>query len=147
MSGREKGDTRRGKRDDQAAPPVELWRPVGSAELRLVADSGWKAWPPRLPEQPIFYPVTSRAYAEEIARDWNTKFDDKTGYVTRFRVEAAYLARFQRQIVGARAHEEYWIPAEALDEFNTHIVGPIEVIATFTEADRLDYEAKANANA
>jgi len=25
--------------------------------LALVEASGWLAWPPRLPEQPIFYPV------------------------------------------------------------------------------------------
>jgi hypothetical protein len=34
-----------------------LWRPVGPEELALVEASGRRAWPPRLPEQPIFYPV------------------------------------------------------------------------------------------
>jgi len=33
--------------------------------------------------------------------------------------------------VGARSHRELWVPAEDLDEFNRHIVGPIEVIHTF----------------
>ena len=30
-------------------------------------------------------------------------------------------------------HQEYWIPAEDLDEFNRNIVGPIEVVAEFKE--------------
>ncbi len=34
---------------------VTLWRPTGQNELDLVKESGWRrAWPPRLPEQPIF---------------------------------------------------------------------------------------------
>jgi hypothetical protein len=39
--------------------------------------------PPRLPEQPIFYPVLNEEYAPMIARDWNVK-QSGTGYVTRF---------------------------------------------------------------
>ena len=126
---------------------VYLWRPTGSEELRLVAESGWKVWPARLPDQPIFYPVTNSEYAEQIARDWNTKFGDKVGHVTRFRVRSRYLAGFERKIAGARKHEEYWVPAEQLAEFNDNIVGLIELVATFTEADRLDYEARTKANA
>jgi hypothetical protein len=38
---------------------VRLDRPTGQAERDLVEASGWLAWPPRLPEQPIFYPVLS----------------------------------------------------------------------------------------
>jgi hypothetical protein len=47
------------------------WRPCGPAELELVRESGWTAWPPRLPDQPIFYPVLNEDYATKIARDWN----------------------------------------------------------------------------
>ncbi|WP_216590442.1 hypothetical protein [Streptomyces brasiliscabiei] len=54
-------------------PTRTLWRPTGPVELGLVRDSGWRAWPPRLPEQPIFYPVLDEAYAVKIARDWNVK--------------------------------------------------------------------------
>ncbi len=121
---------------------VTLWRPVGSKELALVERSGWTAWPPRLADQPIFYPVTNREYAEQIARDWNTKFGDKIGYVTRFQVRKSYLDRLKRQVAGGREHEEYWIPAEQLDEFNANIAGPIELIATYTENDRIEFEAK-----
>lgn len=70
-----------------------LWRPTGPVELELVRESGWRAWPPRLPEQPIFYPVLIEAYAVKIARDWNVKHDG-AGYVTRFEVEAEFLRRY-----------------------------------------------------
>ena len=114
---------------------MTLYRPVGEEELRLIEASGFTAFPPRLPEQPIFYPVTNEAYATQIARDWNTKFGSRRGYVTRFKVAEDFLAQFERQIVGARLHEEYWIPAERLDEFNAHMLGQIEVIATFVPED------------
>jgi len=111
---------------------VTLYRPVGSKELDLVRRSGFRRFPPRLPEQPIFYPVLSEEYASKIARDWNAKqTEDRRGYVTRFRVRAAYLRGFEPQTVGGQAHQEYWIPAESLDEFNESIVGLIEVIAEF----------------
>lgn len=108
-----------------------LYRPTGEAELRLVIDSGFSAWPDRLPEQPIFYPVTNEDYAVQIARDWNATPQDM-GFVTCFDVETAYLDRFDQKVVGdSRTHLEYWIPAEDLDEFNRHIVGPIRVIRAF----------------
>jgi len=82
-----------------------LWRPTGPKELALVEASGWTAWPPRLPEQPIFYPVTNAEYAAQIARDWNsTSGPDFLGYVTAFRVRASFLARYPIQTVGSRIH-------------------------------------------
>ena len=109
---------------------VILFRPVGEAELTLVRDSGWKEFPPRLPEQPIFYPVLKEEYAEQIARDWNTR-EGGRGHVLRFMVEGDYLSRFPVQTAGARIHQAYWIPAEDLSEFNRHIVGPIQVVKSF----------------
>jgi len=110
-----------------------LYRPVGAAELKLIEESGWRAFPPRLPHQPIFYPVLDEAYAVQIARDWNTKdaASGNVGYVTRFRVRSDFLARYEVQTVGARGHRELWIPAEELDDFNRNIVGEIEVTAEF----------------
>ena len=119
-----------------------LYRPVGTKELALIAESGYRAFPPRLPDQPIFYPVTNERYAAQIARDWNTKSGDNRGFVTRFAVDTEYLSRFERRVVGGREHEELWVPAENLDEFNRHIMGKIEVIAEFTEADRIAAESK-----
>jgi hypothetical protein len=109
---------------------VTLFRPVGPQELALIEASGWKSFPPRLPEQPIFYPVTNEAYAVQIARDWNVKASG-AGFVTRFEVQAEYLSRYQVQKVGGLSHTEYWIPAEDLAEFNRNIVGQITVIAEF----------------
>ncbi|MDB6076323.1 MAG: hypothetical protein JWO82_70 [Akkermansiaceae bacterium] len=107
-----------------------LYRPVGPNELKRIEESGWKAFPPRLPEQPIFYPVTNEGYAVQIARDWNVKASG-SDYVTRLEVDAEYLARFAVETVGGREHTEHWIPAEELEEFNRPIVGPIEVIRSF----------------
>jgi len=108
-----------------------LYRPTGEKELALIRASGWGEFPPRLPEQPIFYPVLNEEYATQIARDWNTR-DGGTGYVLRFQVESEYLARFPVRTAGARVHQEYWIPAEELGEFNRHIVGLIEIVSEFT---------------
>jgi hypothetical protein len=113
---------------------VTLYRPVGQVELDLIRASGFRAFPPRLPSQPIFYPVLNEAYAAQIARDWNTRdaASGFVGYVTRFRVRADHLARYEVRTVGrGRLHEEYWIPAEELDDFNAQIVGEIEVVAEF----------------
>jgi hypothetical protein len=52
---------------------ITLYRPVGPDELALIRDSGFHRFPPRLPQQPIFYPVLSESYATKIARDWNVK--------------------------------------------------------------------------
>ena len=113
---------------------ITLYRPVGQAELDLIAASGNKFFPPRLPEQPIFYPVLTREYAEQIARDWNTR-DERSGYVgyvTEFEVDADYLRRFEIKVAGGKVHQEYWIPADAMDEFNRHIRNEIRVIKKFS---------------
>jgi hypothetical protein len=71
---------------------ITLWRPVGPEELRLIEAAGMKQFPPRLPEQPIFYPVTTEEYAVKIARDWNFPASG-SGFVTRFEVDFAELSR------------------------------------------------------
>jgi hypothetical protein len=110
---------------------ITLYRPVGPAELALIRESGWRAFPPRLPDQPIFYPVTNHEYAAQIARDWNVKADG-AGFVTRFAINAAFLRRFPEQKVGGAIHTEFWIPAADLPEFNANIVGVIEVAEEFS---------------
>jgi len=111
---------------------VILFRPVGKNELALIKQSDFTAFPPRLPEQPIFYPVLNEDYATQIARDWNAKYNaDKIGYVTKFAVRKHFLANYEVKTVGGKTHEEYWIPAEDLEEFNRNIVGKIEVISEF----------------
>src|SRR5689334_19128478 len=107
-----------------------LWRPVGPKELELIEQSGWKEFPPRLPEQPIFYPVMNEEYAIQISRDWNVRASG-SGYVTRFSVRKDFLAKYEIKVVGGSIHQEYWIPAEDLSAFNQNIVDKIEVIAEF----------------
>lgn len=111
-------------------PTTTLWRPVGPKELELIRQSGMRAFPPRLPEQPIFYPVLSEDYAVKIARDWNVP-ESGAGFVTRFEVKSAFLDRYEIQDAGGRAHREYWIPAEEMDAFNAALVGDIEVVQSF----------------
>ncbi len=113
---------------------MTLYRPVGSAELKLIEDSGWKAFPPRLPDQPIFYPVTNETYARMIARDWNVKYNaDHCGFVTKFDVRHDMALSYDRKIVGGRECEELWVPAEELPAFNDAIVGQIEVVVGFNQ--------------
>ena len=110
-----------------------LYKPVGTAELELIHKSGDKEFPPRLPEQPIFYPVLNEQYACEIAEKWNTKTGDGFGYVTRFEIDDAYISQFEVHTVGNHMHQELWVPAESLADFNTHIVGKITVIRVFND--------------
>jgi hypothetical protein len=109
---------------------VTLYRPVGPKELALIKATGYREFPPRLPGQPIFYPVLNEEYAVQIARDWNVK-DDGSGYVTRFEIDAEFAARYETQTVGGSPHKELWIPAEDLPEFNRHIIGLIAVVREF----------------
>jgi hypothetical protein len=120
------------KRGEQTLT-ITLYRPVGLQEKELIEASGYKAFPPRLAHQPIFYPVLNEEYATAIARDWNTKdaASGFVGYVTRFEVRADFLAHYDVKTVGADLHQEYWIPAEDLPAFNAALVGEITFIAEF----------------
>lgn len=109
---------------------VTLFRPTGPEELELVRQSGFLRWPPRLPEQPIFYPVTNEEYAVQIASRWNVK-DGGVGYVTRFQVRASFMSRYEIQQVGSALHTEWWVPAEDLEQLNDNIIGKIEVIGEY----------------
>lgn len=110
-----------------------LYRPVGQKELDLIKESGFKRFPPRLEWQPIFYPVMNKAYAAQIALEWNTNdsFSGYAGHVTAFDLEEQYLQQFPIQNVGGVIHNELWIPSEQLEEFNDNIVGEIRVVESF----------------
>ena len=109
---------------------VTMYRPTGPNEIKLVEESGFTKWPPRLTGQPIFYPVTNERYAEEIARKWNVP-DSGKGFVTRFEVKKTFVDKFKIETVGAKYHTEWWIPAGQLEELNENIVGKIDVISEF----------------
>jgi hypothetical protein len=118
---------------------MKLFRPVGRNELEKMRNASMRAFPPRLPEQPIFYPVLNFEYAEQIARDWNSTRENHgfVGYVTEFEVEDDVVARYAVQTAGAASvHRELWVPAEELEEFNRHIVGEIRVVATYRNGAR-----------
>lgn len=112
---------------------VKLYRPVGLKELALIAGSGWKAFPPRLEWQPIFYPVLNQPYADQIASEWNTKdaFSGFCGVTTEFDLLESHFSRYAVQNVGSAIHDELWVPAGELGDFNQNIVGPIRVVAAF----------------
>lgn len=111
-------------------PTRTLYRPVGPLEMALILESGSRRFPPRLPEQPIFYPVTNLEYAEQINRKWNATSGNFAGFATRFEVDLDFVSRYEEQVVGAAAvHRELWVPAEELEKFNDHIVGRIEAVS------------------
>lgn len=109
---------------------VLMYRPTGPEEMELLRQSGFRRWPPRLPEQPIFYPVTNERYAVEIATRWNIP-DSGVGYVTRFRVRSEFMQRYEIRKVGGAHHTEWWVPADELETLNDNIVGTIEVIGEY----------------
>ena len=119
---------------------MRLYRPVGAAELALIEQSGWTRFPPRLPEQPIFYPVLLFAYAEQIARDWNSRRGSaEVGHVVQFDIADEVAARYPVQTAGSAAlHRELWIPADDLDAFNDAIIGAIELIASYRDGERTE---------
>lgn len=114
-----------------------LYRPVGTKELELIKESDYEKYPPRLPEQPIFYPVLNEKYAAEIASQWNVRYnDDHRGYVTRFEIDDEYSRQFEVHTVGAGYHQELWVPAEELETFNRHIIGKIQVISEYAAEEK-----------
>lgn len=113
---------------------IKLYRPVGLKELELIMDSGWKKYPPRLSWQPIFYPVLNQAYAAQIAAEWNTRdeFSGNCGIVTVFDLLETHFLKYPIQNVGGEIHNELWVPAEELEEFNQNIEGEIRIVQVFT---------------
>jgi len=121
-------------KDDNTPATRTLYRPVGQRELDLIAASGWRAFPPRLPQQPIFYPVLTEEYATKIARDWNAKdvVSGFVGYVLRFEVASEAFDRWPpQQGAPGEVFRELWVPAESLDDFNALIFGEIAVLAEY----------------
>ena len=132
-AGGDKGEGEEEFINDIRMNTVKLYRPVGLKELELIAASGWTAFPPRLEWQPIFYPVLNQAYADQIAREWNTKdpFSGYCGVTTAFDLLEGHFSRYAVQNVGGAIHNELWVPAEELDMFNRNIVGGIRVVSAF----------------
>ncbi|XVV17413.1 hypothetical protein ACQP2X_24440 [Actinoplanes sp. CA-131856] len=103
---------------------VTLWRSVGQGVLDAVASSGWRAWPPQLPDQPIFSAVSDRQLAVRICRERAVPAEG-VGYVVRFDLPRRFLDRAGAARGAGRDEFEYRIPASEVAELNTHIVGAI----------------------
>jgi hypothetical protein len=76
------------------------------------------------------------------SQEWNVtlQYEPKKNWL----VETAYLGQFEIHQVGTSLLQEYWIPAEELEEFNRHIVGSIEVIAEYDSTSDLIADAEAD---
>lgn len=107
-----------------------LYRPIDPFELALIQEGRFREFPACLPDQPIFYPVSTLEYATLIAQKL-TIADWGEGYVTRFQVRTDHLSRHEIHTADGRECLEYWIPAEELPEFNQNVVGQIEVVAEY----------------
>lgn len=118
---------------------MKLWRPVGQNELAKIRATGMRAFPPRLPDQPLFYAVFGFDEAEEIARNRNsTRADHKfVGFVVCFELNDAYAVRFQPQQAGGKDLKELWVPASELTAFNDNIEGGIEIVAAYINGVRV----------
>lgn len=110
---------------------MRLYRPVGLRELELIAASGYTEYPPRLPWQPVFYPVLTPEYARAIITQWNSREAEAghAGFITEFDVADEFVSRYQvQQLGGGATYRELWVPADELGEFNRHLLGPIRVV-------------------
>lgn len=123
---------------------ITLYRPVGEKEMMLIIKSDYKKFPPRLEWQPIFYPVLNEDYASEIAEKWNTRDQagNYLGFVTEFEVLESEVDKYPAENVGAKNHNELWVPAEKLDEFNQAIVREIKATRVFVGEDYIQSEYK-----
>ena len=117
---------------------TKLYRPVNKAELDLIQESNWKRFPPRLPDQPIFYPVTNQEYASQITTEWNLP-SYKNGFVTEFQLSNKYLSKFKVEKVGLDHYTELWVPAEELEEFDSEIIDRIKVIEAYNSNSNNQY--------
>jgi ADP-ribose pyrophosphatase len=116
-----------------------LYRPVSLTELELIRDSGLRRFPPRRENQPIFYPVLTREYAQQIAHQWNTKDPEgrptQVGFVVAFDLPAEFLRRFEERRVGSPLHRELWVPSEQLESLNDNICGDIRIVDVYYGED------------
>ena len=95
---------------------VLLYRPVGQAELDLVAASDWLEFPLQLPEPPVFYLAPPGPAAGLPGTG--------PGYLLRLAVDADYVAHFE---AAGPEPAELRVPTAELAGFNRRITGRIEV--------------------
>jgi hypothetical protein len=117
----------------QGSETVPLFCAADPEDLQLLEAIGWSGWPRINPDKPIFCPVPTEDHASRITRESQTaKFG--VGYVVRFEIIQAFMARYPRHRMHKRAHEEYWIPWRDLTDFNNHLVGPLVTVDEYHKA-------------
>lgn len=114
----------------QERETVTLYRSVGPGQLKCIANTSWKRFPPRLHWQRFFYPMLHESFAHRIASQWNVE-QSGVGYVLRFKVRKDYLEPLPIYIIGGPEHKEYRIAADEIDRLNENIIGDIEVLAVY----------------
>jgi hypothetical protein len=108
---------------------IILYKPVNQKELDLIKQSGWKGFPIRGGEQNIFYPVRDEAYTAQITKEWNVPAYG-VSYIVRCKVSNEFVNKYKIAKVGALRLNELLVPSEEMEEFNTNILEPIEVIGS-----------------
>ena len=112
---------------------VTLYRPVGDREFGHIRDSGWRLFPPRFDGYPLFCALLDENYATESARDWTTKNGARV-HVLRFDVGQEFISGCHIRPAESSNYRQYLIPSTELADLNAHLIGPIEVIASFGQA-------------
>ena len=107
---------------------TKLYRPINLEELILIEESFWKRIPIRLGGwQPILYVVSNLEYAEEILTKWYIP-SGIDGYIICCEVNSEFLSKYNVENADGKIHNEYWIPADDVDEFNNNLIGYIQVL-------------------
>lgn len=70
---------------------------------------------------------------ETLAEKWNTKdeFSGYCGIITKFDLPTDYLQKYEVHNVGGFIHNELWVPSDDLNEFNSNIIGQVEIVKVF----------------
>ena len=84
-------------------------------------------------ERNDFEVVKAIDFAKHAVETYNFYRKEKVAEVKDVKeIDDDYISSFTVQVVGASYHQELWIPAEELDNFNNHIIGKIEIIKVLT---------------
>ena len=112
---------------------MELYRPLSAEEYNAVAEKGFRGFPPRSAEQPLFAALLSQTGAKKIARHMRIeKQAEHTAYVVSFLVDDAYIRQFPVQQDDEPDFRALWIPAEDVEILNQHLIGKIRIIERYT---------------
>lgn len=128
-----------GREVSSSLTTMTLFRAVGNEELKLIETADWRKFPPRLADQPVFYPTTDNAVAARNARDWSLPNDQSA--VVRFEAEGGPWTNMFLNKPGDHRHDEKsWMLAEIL---NPRLRSRLLVTERFTNGRSTDGVAAA----